>query len=229
MVVKAQKRFSQGSTFLATYTWSRNSDASFAGSNFLNPLAAAAVAPQNYYDLASEYSLSNVHTPHRLVITGTYELPFGKGKTFLGNAGLVNYLVGGWQVNAIGTFQTGFPLSISQSTNLNSVFGAQMQRPNATGVSPETDGNLSVRIDNYINKAAFSQAPQFTFGNLSRSLSMRGPGQANWDVSLRTGTNHLMSISGLHITMLAGLAFALAVFFLMKTFELSPYRAKNKS
>lgn len=33
--------------------------------------------------------------------------------------------------------------------------------------------------------------------------------QADWQVFLRTGTNHLMSISGLHITMLAGLAFGL--------------------
>lgn len=36
--------------------------------------------------------------------------------------------------------------------------------------------------------------------------------QADWNVYLRTGVNHLMSISGLHITMLAGLAFALAAF-----------------
>ena len=36
--------------------------------------------------------------------------------------------------------------------------------------------------------------------------------QAQWSVYLRTGVNHLMSISGLHITMLAGLAFAIAAF-----------------
>jgi competence protein ComEC len=34
-----------------------------------------------------------------------------------------------------------------------------------------------------------------------------------WEVYLRTGTNHLMSISGLHITMLAGLAFSLIAFY----------------
>lgn len=36
--------------------------------------------------------------------------------------------------------------------------------------------------------------------------------RTDWDVYLRTGTNHLMSISGLHITMLAGLAFSLTAF-----------------
>jgi hypothetical protein len=36
----------------------------------------------------------------------------------------------------------------------------------------------------YIDPAAFSIAPAFTFGNLSRTIPMRGPGQANWDLSL---------------------------------------------
>ena len=36
--------------------------------------------------------------------------------------------------------------------------------------------------------------------------------QDNWNIFLRTGVNHLMSISGLHITMLAGLAFAVSAF-----------------
>lgn len=36
-----------------------------------------------------------------------------------------------------------------------------------------------------------------------------GISQDDWQIFLRTGTNHLMSISGLHITMLAGLAYAL--------------------
>ena len=39
-------------------------------------------------------------------------------------------------------------------------------------------------MNNYIDPAAFSQAPAFTFGNLSRSIGMRGPGQGNWDLSL---------------------------------------------
>jgi hypothetical protein len=79
--------------------------------------------------------------------------------------------------------QTGFPLAISQN-NLNSVIGTSNQRPNATGISPETSGSVEDRLSNYINKAAFSTAPQFTFGNVSRTISMRGPGIANTDFSL---------------------------------------------
>jgi hypothetical protein len=79
--------------------------------------------------------------------------------------------------------QTGFPLAISQN-NLNSVIGTSNQRPNATGISPETSGSVEDRLNNYINKAAFTTAPQFTFGNVSRTISLRGPGIADTDFSL---------------------------------------------
>jgi trimeric autotransporter adhesin len=39
-------------------------------------------------------------------------------------------------------------------------------------------------LSNYINPAAFSIAPQFTFGNVSRTIPLRGPGMANIDFSL---------------------------------------------
>ena len=87
-------------------------------------------------------------------------------------------------VNAVSIYQTGFPLQISQATNFNSAFGYASQRPNATGVSPVTSGSLTDRLGNYINPAAFSTAPQFTFGNVARTIGMRGPGQANWDLSV---------------------------------------------
>jgi trimeric autotransporter adhesin len=182
VIVKAQKRMSNGLTFLTSYTWSKNLDGSFASGNFLN--ASAVTAPQNYYDLASEYALAIVNTPSRLVATASYELPFGKGKPFLNSGKALNYVVGGWHTNFITIYQAGFPLSIAQAQNLNSIVGAAAQRPNATGISPSTSGPLGSRIDSYINRAAFSQAPQFTFGNLSRTSPDRGPGQANWDVSI---------------------------------------------
>jgi trimeric autotransporter adhesin len=43
---------------------------------------------------------------------------------------------------------------------------------------------LEDRLNSYINPAAFSAAPQFTFGNIGRTLDVRGPGQVNWDMSL---------------------------------------------
>ena len=182
LVVKAQKRMSKGLTFLSTLTWSRNYDASSGGAgNFLN---AGNAGPQNPYDMASEYSLSNVDSPLRWSTAFTYELPFGRGKAFLAGNRLLDCAVGGWTVNAVGIYQTGFPLQITQSTNNNSVFGYASQRPNATGNTPVTSGSLQDRLASYIDPAAFSTAPRGTFGNTARALGMRGPGQANWDMSL---------------------------------------------
>lgn len=180
--VKAQKRFSQGLTFSTTYTWSKNFDASFGSSNFLN--ASAVTAAQNAYDIGAEYSLAYVDTPHRFVATTSYELPFGRGKPLLNLGGPLNYIVGGWQTNILAIYQTGFPLAIAQSSNNNSKYGFGAQRPNATGTSPSVSGRVEARRDGYINSAAFSIAPAYTLGNLARTIAYRGPGQANWDVSL---------------------------------------------
>ncbi|HYW44970.1 MAG TPA: TonB-dependent receptor [Bryobacteraceae bacterium] len=181
LVAKAQKRMSMGLTFLSSLTWSRNYDASSGGAgNFLN---GGNSGPQNPYDMGSEYSLANVDAPLRWSTGFTYELPFGKGRKMLTGRAM-DYLVGGWSVNAISVYQSGFPLQITQSTNNNSVFGYASQRPSATGISPYTSGTLESRLANYINPAAFSTSPRYVFGNLARALDMRGPGQANWDASI---------------------------------------------
>ena len=181
-VLKAQKNFSKGMSLLSTLTWSRNWDEAGGGPG--NTLNSGSKGPQNPYNMAAEYAFSNIDTPFRWSTAVSYELPFGKGKPFASRAGAMNYFVGGWVVNAVSVYQSGFPLQISQSTNFNSAFGYASQRPNATGTSPVTAGNLEQRLNNYINPAAFSAAPEFTFGNLSRTIGMRGPGQGNWDLSV---------------------------------------------
>jgi hypothetical protein len=182
LIFKAQKSFSHGITFFSGFTWARNWDESSGGVG--NTLNAGAKAPQNPYNMASEYAFSNIDSPFRWSTSVSYELPVGKGKALLGNGGVMSNIVGGWVINTVSVFQTGFPLQISQSTNFNSGFGYGSQRPNATGVSPVTSGDLEARLNNYINPAAFSTAPQFTFGNLGRTIDMRGPGQVNWDASI---------------------------------------------
>jgi hypothetical protein len=183
MVIKAQKRFSHGLTFLSTLTVSRNRDESSGGvGSYLNQGAQG--APQNPYNMAAEYSLSNVDTPARLATAITYELPVGRGKPFLGNANrLADLAIGGWSVNAVSVYQTGFPLQIYQNDK-NSAYGYDAQRPNLTGSAIGTSGSVEARLNDYINPAAFSLAPQATFGNAPRTVGVRGPGQKNWDLSI---------------------------------------------
>jgi hypothetical protein len=69
------------------------------------------------------------------VLSYIYEMPFGKGKRFLGTMpSVVNLLVSGWQVNGIATFQTGTPLINGASQN-NTFIYTQSQRANNNGTS----------------------------------------------------------------------------------------------
>ncbi|MBV9036774.1 MAG: TonB-dependent receptor [Acidobacteriaceae bacterium] len=182
MIVKAQKRLSAGLTFLSAFTWSKNTDNEFASGNFFS---GSSGSPQDAYNLAAEYSLAVTDTPLRWTNTVSYYLPFGKGKMLLTNANkFTDLAIGGWQVNFTNVYQTGFPLAIYQSTNNNSILGTGVQRPNATGISPEVSGTVESRLNGYINPAAFASAASYTYGNLARTIPYRGPGMKNWDISL---------------------------------------------
>jgi len=188
LVVRGQKRLSQGLTFLTAWTYSKNQDNVSGGAG--NNLNGGNVGPQNAYDTNAEYGLSYFDATHRLSMAYTYELPFGKGRQFMGNANrFVDLALGGWSINSASVFNSGFPINIRQNANNNGVIFAASQRPNATGVDPFAGGNLGQWIDGangtfYLNRAAFSNAPALTFGNVSRTLSTRGLGQVNWDMSI---------------------------------------------
>ncbi len=179
---RVQRRLANGLTLLASYTWSRgNTDVlgvSTAGAAQITSITGA----QNSFNKRAEWSLATQDVPNRFTTAVTYELPFGKGRRFLNSGRLLDLVVGGWSANAVGIVQSGFPLAVTQP-NANSVFGASYQLPNATGLAPATSGSVDSRISGWLNPAAFSQAPVFTFGNISRFLNVRGPGLYNWDVS----------------------------------------------
>jgi hypothetical protein len=180
---RADRRFKNGLTLLASYTWSRSATDALGVSTAGAAQITSITGAQNAYDKRAEWSLSTQDAPNRFTTAVTYDLPFGKGKPFLTNGRLLDRIAGGWSANAVGILQTGFPLSVTQPNN-NSVFGASYQLPNATGVSPATSGSTEDRINGWLNAAAFSQAPQFTFGNITRFLNVRGPALFNWDVSV---------------------------------------------
>ena len=75
--IAMKKEFSKGLTLLAHYTESKSID------NASSQLADI----QDTNNIRANKGLSGFHVPHRFVASGIYELPFGKGKKFLGNAG----------------------------------------------------------------------------------------------------------------------------------------------
>ena len=159
-------------------------DSSFATTN--NIQSSGVAAPQNVYDLKAEYAHAVNDVPFRFTMGVTYDLPVGRGGRFSTGARWSDEILGHWQLNVIPTFQTGFPVAIRQSTNPNSgIVDNTVQRPNLNhGVSLGTSGSLESRLNGYINPAAFTTSTVLTFGNAPRTLSLRGPGEANWDISL---------------------------------------------
>ncbi len=187
--VKVQKRFSQGFTVLFGFTWASNWDNLWGANSTLNPYYSGNNnnnGPQDIYNLAPEYSRAINDIPKRTTLAITYELPFGRGKTFLGGSNrLLDLAVGGWRFNDITIVQDGSPLPITQATNNNSAFGNSTQRPNrVAGVAACYSGAPEGRLNAYFNPAAFSATSPTTYGNEPRTSNCYGPGYFNSDLSL---------------------------------------------
>jgi hypothetical protein len=94
--ISVNKRFAHGYTIGAAYTWSKW----LQQTEFLNA-----------GDEKPTKMISDQDSPHRLSLSGIYALPFGKGAMFLNDAnGVVDRIVGGWQIQGVYTFQVGFPI-----------------------------------------------------------------------------------------------------------------------
>jgi hypothetical protein len=183
---KFVKRMTNGVSFLASYTWSKliaNVNAQNAGIGTTDNTSV-----QNYYNLRGERAVSELDQSHNLVVNAVVELPFGKGKMFLGSINpIANKFVGGWKMTAILTEQSGFPLALTA----NGVGGGTRPNPVA-GVSPVIQGNRSntEQAAAWFNKAAFAIPPAYTFGTIGRTYTgVRGPGVQNVDGSFGKDTS----------------------------------------
>ena len=181
-VVELQRRVSHGWGGRFSYTYSRLNDNQFGESNSysrVNPSLAV-----NNYDLDAEYSRSLLDVPHRLVLAPIFELPFGQGRKWA-NSGVGDVLLGGITIAALINFESGFPINIAQNGDNTGTFGGA-QRPNLVpGVDLNTSGDREARFASWINPAAFTSAPAFTFGNAPRTdPSLRTPDRNNIDVAI---------------------------------------------
>jgi hypothetical protein len=178
---KFRKRYRGGLQMLAAYTWSKMLDDVSSVAGFLGQQNPGYTDNNNR---RLDKSLSALDVAHRLVLNYQYELPFGKGKYFLNQGGLLNQVVGGWSLNGITNLQSGLPISIASRQDTTNSYGGG-QRPDSTGISSVTPGSDKDRIDGWFNPAAFVDVAPFTFGNVGRLLpDNRGPKLHNWDLSV---------------------------------------------
>jgi hypothetical protein len=181
-----------------SYTYSVLKDNQFGETNFFSnsgsglPLNSYSyISTSAYYNPRADYGYGILDVPHRLVLSPVVEVPFGEGRKWSSRNSFVDLLAGGWTAAAIITVQSGFPIGVQQSDNTGTFGGAQ--RPNIVdGVDMATAGDWTDRLASadhpasaWLNPAAFSTAPAFTFGNAPRTItSVRTPPQRNVDLSV---------------------------------------------
>ena len=184
-ILKFEKRMSNGWGGRINYTYSRLMDNQFGEGNAYSATNGNA---QNAYDLGPEYSIGLLDVPHKIVLSPTVELPFGEGKRWA-QSGFGAAILGDWTLSSIIAIESGFPISVSNSSNgLSNAFNL-VQRPNTTSVNPATDAGREDRLfytganpGVWLNSAAFSDPGLYTLGTNSRTRGdVRTPHRNNWD------------------------------------------------
>lgn len=187
--VRFQHRLSHGFTLLSSYAWGKSID----NGSGVRTTDGDALTPSNNYNLRAERGRSAFDFRHRWTSSFLYELPFGKGKRFLGSANaLTDAVLGGWRVGGIITLQSGFPASIfcgpgNWQNNDTTCYA------DATGINPDLPGDQRgpskwFNLDAFVNRLGVSNTrPQditaYRYGNAGRNV-LTGPPIMGVDASV---------------------------------------------
>ena len=181
----AEKRYSNGLQFLASYLWSKSiDDASVPDDNTTWLGSFTSLQDPNKPSL--ERSLSTFDIPAVLQFSYTYDLPIGRGRPFLNKMpGWAEAIAGGWKTNGVWRVACGRPLAMStyDGTSLPT-YGAQ--RPNIVAKPKRTYGSDSNWINNYFaNPEAFQLPDVYTLGDAPRVTALvRSPLSFNTSLSV---------------------------------------------
>jgi hypothetical protein len=161
--VRAEKRFSKGYMVGASYTYSKNMEAT----SFLNA-----------GDASVNRSISSLDRPHRFNVQSIVELPFGRGRHFGANMPkALDAIAGGWQINTIFTYQSGAPQSFGNIIFLGDLHNIPLPSDQRS-------------VNRWFNTGAgfvtaSAQQPGSNIRTFPKYLAgVRGDGQTMWNGSL---------------------------------------------
>jgi hypothetical protein len=153
-------------TFNGAYTWSKD-----IGLNTSIRIPA--------YMWKDRY-VSSADRTHHLVLSGAYQLPFGKGKPYLKNS-VGSYILGGWTASGMFNRWSGTPFTVSASGSSCNCPGnsqvADLLNPNVTVVGSGVGGQA------YFDPLAYGKVTGARFGT-SGFNQLRGPGSTNIDLGV---------------------------------------------
>jgi len=185
--VGLEKRFSHGLQFQASYTFGKSIDMASTFENLVDP-----------FNPISDRSLSLFDSRHRFVFSYYWDLPIPKYDGFAGK------VFNGWSLSGITTFQTGFPIRITDQDDneLQTSFDFETPgRPNLIApfktLNPRGPGNLGFDPNSFDSCASNSSDPACvgdpnavqigTIGNAPRTICC-GPGINNWEIGFLKNT-----------------------------------------
>ncbi len=170
MLLQLEKRFAHGYNFMVNYTFSKLMD---VGSGRVVNYTAYEPLMQNAYDMKNERSVSAQDIPHRIVVSHTLAIPCWR-------YGFTR----GWNLSGAFTWNKGFPLALT-ATGSNTYLLNPATRPNSNGRSANLSGRVEDRLLRYFDTSTFSVPPNYTFGNVARTLpDVRSPSRWNDNIAL---------------------------------------------
>jgi hypothetical protein len=167
LLVSLERRFSNGLSFQAHYTFSHSINDGAVGGGEAN-------GQQNVNCRQCDKGPSIFDVRNNFTVNAVYELPFGPGKAHLNDSGLFGKFVGGWEVSGIGLWHTGHPLTLvmnlkgSDNFKLPDGNDQTTQRPDIVPGVPLTVTPSGQNGFQLINIGAFQAPPVDANGNFTR-------------------------------------------------------------
>ncbi len=166
--IKLERRFASGYSFMGSYTHGKALDAASLIDD----------QPRDIYNRALDKGRANFDIRHKVVLTGSWELPFGHNRRWL-KGGVASAVFGGWQANGIVRLRSGFPFTV-RATGGRCNCNAARETAEQVG-DPWKDVTRS--RERWFNTAAFRDPASGTFGSSGRNI-LDGPASQSVDLSL---------------------------------------------
>ena len=178
--VAVKRSFSHGFLFSGNYMWSHEIDDGSDGSGDGDSLV-----PQNVACPSCERASGFWDARHVFNANAVYKLPFGPGRPYMNRPGIVNSILGNWELTSTVVARTGFPINVlvNRSSSETPDGNTTDQRPDLVpGVPLYPSGGRT--IAQWINPAAFVAPANDTWGDSPRD-AVRGPGA--WQIDMGIG------------------------------------------
>ena len=155
LLLSLDRRLTNGLSFQTHFTWSHSINDGSVGGGESN-------GPENVNCLRCDKGPSVYDIRRNFVANAVYELPFGTGKRFLNQSGVLGKIVGGWSFSSIGLWHTGHPLTITMNISPDQLPDGNDQTTQRPDLVPGVPLYLPGGVHDHtipVNPAAFAPPP----------------------------------------------------------------------